>query len=521
MTTPDVDERTEEFSLQPYLDMLRSHRRTTGLIALGVAIVYIVVALGALFRAPSEHFSSLQFRLLFTGAERGLYPNDIPFSPMEIVGAPVVTEVFRNNDLQRFGEYKDWKDALFVQRSSPALDLLTYEYQSRLADARLTPVDRARIEEEFKSRREAMSDPSFTLTLRRSLRFAALPSDLSQKVLTDTLRLWAEQAELRRGVLKYPAPVLSSRVVTRESLESLDYLVAVDRLRSEVARTIRSIDDLSKLPGATTIRSAKEDVTLPEIRARLDDVMRFELEPLMSTIRAEGLTKDPRLLSVYASRLAFQLQLDKAEAEARARAVRAALSEYVNQTSPGTGPEQPGARADSGNGAPVVPQLSESFLDRLQSMSALSQKGEMEYRRRLTDEAIAETRVAATFDRERAYYDDLAKGLAGMRAVSGSSAAAAQVKARTLAALQSVEKATSQLTVIYQELSAHNLNPSARLYAITGPFSQTTRRSLPLDKLLIGFVFVMVVTLVLVPAGLLLLEVSRRRSRAVNAATQK
>lgn len=508
MSSSGVDERTDEFSLQPYIDTLRARRRSIGLIALGMAAVYVVVALGALFRAPSEHLSSVRFRLLFDGAERGQYPNDTPFSPNEIVSPPVISEVFRVNELQRFGEYKDWKDALFVQQSSPALDLLTYEYQSRLADSRLTPVDRARIEEEFRSKRDAMSDPSFTLTLRRSQRFARLPADLSEKILNDTLKIWAEQAELRKGVLKYQAPILSSRIVTKESLESLDYMVAADRLRSQLMRIMRSVDEMSKLPGAMTLRTAKDDVTLPELRARLDDVLRFELEPLIGLIRSEGLTKDPRALNVYASSIAFQLQLDKAEAEGRARAVKQALADYASQTSSGGGGT---ASRDSASGG-VTPQLSESFLTKLQEMSVLNQKGELEYRRRLTDQAIVETRTASSYEREMSYYDELAKGLRGMRpAASAPPALLETVKQRMNGAFASVDKATNQLTALYQEISAQNLNPAARLFALTGPFTHVTRRSLPFDKLLIGFAFIMVLTLILVPAGMLIHEATRAR----------
>ena len=510
MSSSDVDGPTDEFSLQPYIDTLRARRRTIGWIALAVAVVYAVVALGALFRAPSEHISSIRFRLLFDGSERGRYPNDTPFSQMEIVAPPVITEVFRINELQRFGDYKDWKDALFVQQSSPALDLLNHEYQSRLADSRLTPVDRARIEEEFRSRREAMSDPSYTLSLRRNQRFTRLPPDLSEKVLNDTLKIWAEQAELRKGVLKYQAPVISSRILTRDSLESLDYMVAVDRLRSQVIRVLRSVDDLSRLPGALTLRTSTDGVTLPEVRARLEDVMRFEIEPLLGLIRTEGLTKDPRMLPVYASSIAFQLGLDKAEAEARAQAVKLALSDYVNETSGRRAGDS--SRGDSGGGgsAVVMPQLSESFLDKLQEMSALSQEGELEYRRRLTDRAILETRQAAAFEREMLYYAELAKGLREMRAAADAAAPiVGSVKTRMVAAFGAVENATNQLTALYEEISTQNLNPAARLFAITGPFTHVTRRSLPVDKLFIGFVFVMVLTLVVVPAALVISEAIR------------
>src|SRR5674476_571254 len=85
------------------------------------------------------------------GAAQGQYPNLTPFSVSEIVASPVLTEVYRINDLQRFGKYEDFKDSMFVQQSNPDLDLLAFEYQALLADTKLSPVDRARIQDEFKN----------------------------------------------------------------------------------------------------------------------------------------------------------------------------------------------------------------------------------------------------------------------------------------------------------------------------------------------------------------------------------
>ena len=63
--------------------------------------------------------------------------------------------------------------------------------------------DRARIEEEFRSRAETIKDPSYSINLRRAERFTTLPPALAQKVLTDVLNTWAEQAQSRKGVLRY------------------------------------------------------------------------------------------------------------------------------------------------------------------------------------------------------------------------------------------------------------------------------------------------------------------------------
>lgn len=514
----------EEISLRPYLATIWRYRAVLWAAIGLVVIAFAIVVLALWVKAPTERLSTVQFRLLFEGAAEGKYPNGAPFSPTEIVGAPVVTAVFKANDLQRYGAYEGFKEALFVQQSNQELDLLALEYQAKLADMKLDPVDRARIEDEFKKKREALADPSFSLSLRRSGRFTVLPRELAQKVLTDTLAVWAENAALRKGALMYQVPMLSASILSRESLDTDDYLVAADQLRAKAVRVIRTIEKLERLPGALNIRTAKDDVSLSEIRASLEDAIRFDLEPLLGIIRSEGVTKNPRLLSLYATNMVFQLRLDKQETEARARAIQTNLREYVAQTTPQdssrsqTGTTAVPARPGTLESTPLIPQLSDSFLARLQQMAAVSQKEEMEYRRKLTDQVIDETRQAATFDKELQYYEDLAASLTGVGARSGGSAElVALIKARSLNAFGTIEKAMIQLSALHQELSAQNLDPAARLFAITGPFSQHAVQSLPIRPVVLTFLLVIFLTVVTVPLGCLVYDSTRPRIVRTNS----
>ncbi len=510
----DAEYQDDEISLQPYFETLWRFRQVILAGTVVVALLFLLASIALVILSPSERVASIPFRLLFDGAAENRYPNETPFSPMEIVGAPVIAEVFRINELERFGKYENFKDAIFVQQSSPQIDMLEYEYAARLGDTKLTPVDRARIEADFRSKRDALTDPSFALSLRRSERFKRLPRELAQKVLTDTLSTWAQQAEIRKGVMKYNVPILSSKVLSRQTLEESDYLVAADQLRSKAVRIINTIDELEKVPGALTLRTAKDDISLPEIRASLEDVLRFELEPLLGIIRSEGITRNARLLSLYASNMVFQLQLERQEIESRARALQTSLHEYVSQTgSRSVEGVAAGGTRQSGLDTPgLMPQLSESFLDRLQAMSALSQTGELEYRRKLTDQVIRETRQSATLDKELAYYQDILKAVLGSGSrPAGSPELIALVKARSLKAFGTIEHATNQLSVLYDELSLHNLNPSARLFAITGPFADHTTLSRPFSRLALSLLFVLLGTFIAMCVLVLLYNAVRRQ----------
>ena len=163
-----IDEADDEFSLQPMLRTLWSYRRTI-VVALAITVVTCILAGLLLYvRAPSERIASLGFQLLFDGADENEYPNGTVFSSAEIVSTPVLTEVYRANELQRYVTFPDFKESMFVLHANRRLELLSYEYEAKLADPKLTPVDRDRLEEEFATKGESLRSAQYSLNMRRS-----------------------------------------------------------------------------------------------------------------------------------------------------------------------------------------------------------------------------------------------------------------------------------------------------------------------------------------------------------------
>jgi len=506
-----------EISLRAYFETIWRYRQVVGLGLVLITALFVLAVWAYSLKVPEERVASIQFRLMFEGAAQDQYPNGIPFSPTDIVGAPVVTEVFKANDLQRFAPYEYFKQGLYVQQASPELYNLASEYQAKLNDNRISPVERARIEEEYKNKRKALVDPVFLLSFRRSERVKELPADLVQKTLTDVLTTWAEQADTRKGALRYQVPVLSSKILSRENIANDDYLVTVDLLRARAVRIVRTIDEFEKLPGALTLRTKADRMSLSEIRANLEDSIRFDLEPLLGIIRSEGVTKNALQLSLYASNMAFQIRLDKQEIEGRAAALQTGLNSYLAR--PGSVPatDAAGRPATPFGGGTVMPQLSETFLDKLGEMVATTNKDEQEYRRKLTDQLIEETRRATTFDRDLAYYEELAKAVRGIGARStGSPELITLIRERTTKAYDLIAKSTDQLSAFYEELSAQNLGPASRMYVVTRPFAQHTENALSSRVVYLFFGFVMLGSLIAVPVGCLIHDAIRKRNRPVS-----
>ena len=487
------DVPSAELALRRHLAAVGRYRRVIGAAMGAVAILFFVAALGLWLTAPVERVGSVQFRLLFEGAADNKYPNGIPFGPAEIIAPPVLREVYRINDLQQYGSYDYFKEAIFIQQRNPQLDALTAEYSAKLSDLRLSPVDRARIEAEFKNRRDSLRDPSFGLSLRRTERLKVLPRDVAEKTLNDTLSIWAQQADVVKGALRYSVPMLSVNILSRDTLDKEDYLIAADLLRAKAQRIISTIDELEKQPGAMTVRT-KSGVSIAEVRTALEDTIRFSLEPLLGLVRSEGITKNARFLSLYATNQVFQLRLDKEEALGRAKALEESLRAY-QQRNPGP----PAVTAEGRTPASDVPALTfgEAFLDRLVQMSTESQAAEMAYRQRLTDALLRENTRVATFNKELEYYEDLSRSLSGSRdRGAGSPELIGMISQRSTQAFDAISKATNELGDLYKELSAHNLNPAARLYVITAPYAERAQRGISSRTLALVFAFVMLLTFV-------------------------
>jgi hypothetical protein len=310
-----------------------------------------------------------------------------------------------------------------------------------------------------------------------------MPRDLTSKVLHDTLATWAQHAAQRKGVLKYDIAVLSKNILPAQLIETEDYVVIVDILRSKILRTLSNIDRIAALPGANLARTGEGRVSLAEIRANLQDVYRFKVQPLIGLIRSTGLSKDPQLAILYLENQLFQNQLEGTEANGRVETLRNSLRQYMQEDRQMVATQQTGQGGSGSQAAEaalptVIPQFGESFLDRLAEMA--NQNSDVRFRQDITERVIAEGLKEVALEKDTTYYEDLIVSLKG--ALRPGAAALPDVreragellKTRASEALGDLVRSLDQVNAIYAELSADNLNPDTALYAITAPFTVRT-----------------------------------------------
>jgi hypothetical protein len=502
----DSADDESKLSARELVSVLRPYGRVIGGTLAALLVCAVLAGSIAYLWTPTERVGAIQFRLLFTGAEDGKYPNGMPFNAAEIVGTSVLETVYGANDLRRFNSYESFKNAIFILPANPEVMLLEAQYQARLSVSPLPAPERARLEEEFRRKRESLKDPVFALSMRRSERFTSMPAVLIAKTLNDILSMWAKQVVDQKGVTLYNVPVLSRNVINADVLENDEYLIGVDSLRITAKRIAEVLASLQKLPGADIIRTREEQVSLAEIRTSVEDVQRFQLDPLLELVRSEGISKDSRFLSRYVSSQLFALGLKRQTAVAHVKASEEALQDYTTSAQRGSRPGEPKPGSGSvdtsrfGDGT-VIPQLSESFLDRLLQLSTKNETSDVQYRQRLTNDILTEKRELAAIAEETAYYEGLeAKGRA---AVTVSPATIESAKARLQRASKAIAMALDRTLSLYRDLSGQNLSPATMLYTITGPFRVTTIRSASVGTIAIGFLLILIVSAVAVPGACL------------------
>jgi hypothetical protein len=485
----------DELSLQPVLRTLWSYRRTMQLAFAATVLTCVAAAILAYTLAPSERVASLSFQLLFEGADRGEYPNATKFSSAEFVSTPVLTVVFASNDLQRYTPFTKFKDAMFVLQANRDLELLSYEYEAKLSDSKLGPVDRSRLEEEFIKKRESLRSASYSLNLRRSEGLVKIPDSLLSKILQDTLSTWARETADKKGAVRYDIPVLSRNALQKELLSSEDYIISVDLLRTKIERILKAIATMTEIPGVSAVRMGDEQIGLTDLRANLEDLNRFRVEPLISLIRASGLSRNRTRIGEYFDGRLFEVELARTETSRRIKTVQDALLSYEQRGVNHLGP----APVDR-SGSTITPQLSESFIDKLVQMS--TQSIDVDYRQKLTKNIIDDGMVLAELDRQAEYYRTMRQSFV---AVHGrvDEQIASEVTRRLHASFDEVGRILDQVQSFYRLISKFNLNPDTVIYTVSSPFVIRKTSALALSTLVLYIVVVLMASMIVIPLACL------------------
>ena len=498
----------ESISLWPMILKVWHSRRTIGL-AFGGALVVFLLGLALVYSwYPNQKTAQVGFRLLFDGADKGQYPNGTPFGPSDITTTPILEQVYKANGLDQYGKFENFKSALFVRQSNRRMELLEQEFRAKLTDTKLTPVDRQALERDFTARSKGLANAEFELVFVRAERFREMPTALAQKILSDVLSTYAKDADQKKGALKYRVSIPTRNTVRRELIEDEDYIISLDMLRLAVHRLQAATIALQTLPSSSVVRvgPGPTPLGLIDVQANLEDLLRFRISPLIGFVRAVGVSKNAALTIQYLKNQLFTINLDRDATQKQSTVYADSLRSYVTQR-PGVSAEsagsatRPSGSGGMGNTPALIPQLGDSFFDRL---IELGTKGDDTlYRQTMVNKSTDVGLTVVDIEKDIAYYQDLISVFEGASKRSDPALKKQFLDvfhARYPKTFEELLAIIDNVNLLYDTLSQQNLNPTTLLVETTTPAKVNSESSLAFGRVLVAavvyFMFVGLVVIV-------------------------
>ena len=311
----------------------------------------------------------------------------------------------------------------------------------------------------------------------------------------DILNTWAAFAINEQHALDYRVAVLSPQILDQAEIGSNDPIITIEILRSKIYRVVDNIEDLNKLPAAELMKTS-DRMSLAEIRMRLEDIVRFRLEPLVGVARASGLVPQPSVtIHFLENQLAYdQRRLDAARAVVKATSDMMVMYNGERASTDTAGvttltPRQPGTKGAENES--VTPQLTDSFLDKLVALSR--QASDSEYRQRLIKDYRDAIGATIPIEQTVSYEQQV------LQQMKNAAPAAPRSDEQTVRGeIQNATAETRRLIIkvneIYQLLS-RNLNPSTQLFSLAGTPTSRIERARSFTRLLLYGVVLLLVTL--------------------------
>jgi hypothetical protein len=499
-----------ESILRHVVHVIRRYRAAI-LVWLAAIAMALTVALLALFLlAPSQEITSRPFRLDFEGADRGTYPNGTKFSASEIIGIPVLLRVFNENNLGRYCSFDQFSHGIFVLESNQVADELAREYSARLTDTRLSAIDRERLEREYELKRASISKSDYALNFN-NFHGSTLPPSLAKKALDDILQNWAQHAMVEKKVLEYHVPVLSQKVLDRKLISSSDpddYVVLLTVLRMKAQTLMQNLNQIAKIPGVEVVRSKTDHASLQEVSLRLDDLVRYRIEPMIKSVCSSGMVRSPAsTLSVLQSQLSYD-ERNLLAAQQREQSLRDAFSTYEKESTPQTGATAPSAATQRSSGEPnggetVTPQINDTFLDRIVRLS--TRIDDRVFRQAMVTD-IKEASITTIGPQANVVYDrELIETVKGARPGAPDPATQARIKHEIDSVYSDLQGVVTSLSEIHAAAS-QQLNPVTELFSFAS--APTVRREVALQPIrLIAFgLMLFLMSIPVVIAGCLIHE---------------
>lgn len=234
-------------SLAPLWELIRKYHRWLE-VGLGILLVVGVGLLGALWLVlPKQSRATMDVSFVFPDASSAFYPNKLPFHPEDLLENVLLRRNFQINQVNRWMIYDDFKSSFSLRQTGQELLALGREFQGKLDDRKLTPAERQKLEEEFRSKLVKIPNTTYQVIWNQKGRSAQLiPTAEIEKILADIPRLWAQEFVEKKKVLLNSTQI-PGKMVASSNLDESSFLLTelTDRVRALVV----GLNEIKKLPG--------------------------------------------------------------------------------------------------------------------------------------------------------------------------------------------------------------------------------------------------------------------------------
>lgn len=365
----------------------------TGAIALGVGY-FIHISEG------SRVVGAYEFEFAFDGASDGHYPNGIPFSPQDVLAAPVLDAVYTSMNLAGKFEKAAFRTAFTIVQGGIELRLLQIAFEQKLSNTKLTAAERTTLEHEYQAARATLEGGTFILTGDFSK--SNLTNLECERILAAIPVAWAEFAQKTRGVGEYDMAV-PTLIPSAKLPNGIDRFFLAEGLLSTSRRTSECLRRMEGLPGASLVVD-RLGRGIADLAADVETSTFVELVPMYCAHMRLAFAQDPEPVNLA---IIFRLENSKRAvemAEAEADLATKAFQDYVslgnggNVNSQGPGSTVTGSGMNMG-GMPMI-NLSGDFFDRIISQGLAAK--DIGYRQLLNDEQLKRQATALALKNELA-----------------------------------------------------------------------------------------------------------------------
>jgi len=496
MTNSENDDAADEKRRTDFFAPLFQYQRAIwqGTIAIGVFAALIGGVTWAL--QPTSLSASVGFRPTFDGADIGKYPNSLSFGPADIIAPSVLTQVFERNEIQAHCSLEAFRAGLVVHETSEALQFLLLEYVARLADTRLTSVDRQRLQEEFMARRASLPS-DYELQFVRPRPCASLPEAVVLKSLPEVLETWASESQERRGVTKSRVVVLSPKIFDSIGADSESTFVRADLVRSAVVRVIANIKEVEMRPGSELVRPGPEGMSFAEVRLRLADLVQARLDQLVASAgRLEG-----RESTQWVVRALRNASAEVELWQGRADSYRRALSEYSGMLVASRASLGDSGSKQSSDVQALTPQIDRTFIEGIVALSETNTR----FRQEITRSVIEASLEASVRSESVAHYQALQSAIDNAHILPRQ-----EINARLAAQTAEARELTAAFNATYAEYSRVAYRAGSSMYRVDRPAHVVMLRAFSLRNY-VGLVVGLTLASPIVLAMICLILVHTRR----------